>query len=978
MSKFRAASGALLLAWLLPTALLAQDAKEAAGTPKGLLKTLAGGKGLCVLLGQPEAGAAVALAQASGWLIYVQTPKAEDLEAARAAADAAGLLGRRIFVDRGGWARISLADNLADAVWAGADAQGAGGVAREELLRVLRPGGKAYLGTREVVKPDPKGLDDWTHPYHLGDNNPQSTDQVARAPYLTQFLAEPLFGSQPVVTVTAGGRVFKAFGHMYFKEYQKAVVNTLCAFNAYNGTPLWTRKLKAGFMLHRNTLVATPEVLYMADDESCKLLDAATGEVRGELVFPLEQAGGRVWKWMALENGVLYALLGGPELEAGVFAGQGHGGTGIGGWPWGMWPGYDFKGGEQAWGFGHTLLAVDPASKKILWRHREEERIDGRALCLKGGRLYFYCPGKGLTCLDARNGTQVWKSADAGLLGALGPDGQAQHFTTGFATSAYLKCGDGVLVFSGPQRPNLLAVSAADGKLLWQKKDGNFQTVIQRGILYAAGTTESFKLDPRTGNVLAKFTGRQNCTRATGSVDSIFFRGAGTVRWDTTTDTCQHLTPMRPDCHGGVIVSNGLLYWGPWICGCPLTLFGLDCLGPAGNLEVTAKPGDAARFESGAAPVKPLESGPLDWPAYRANPQADGVTKAKPPARPALAWEFKPPHPFQATAPVAAGGMVWLAGSDGAVRALNAADGKERWKAYTGAEIFFPPALWNGRAYVGSNDGRVYAYEAATGRPLWSFRAGPAERKIPVFGALYSTWPVAGGVVVEEGVLYAAAGIAHFDGTHVAALDALTGKVRWHNGTSGSLHATLKNGVSLSGNLSLSNGKLQFNGGNVYPEAAYDAATGRCLAQPQGVKASQRSILFPRQLWEPLTAWERAVPGGRIRLQSGAVGFVPALAGPADPAKQKAAPPAWSKGLFHEYRGIVAAGEAVLVLGGSKDSAAGGMRFSIAALNLQDGAPLWNYALPAPAAYWGLALDGQGRLFVTLDDGRVLCLADAR
>ncbi|MHC4403754.1 MAG: hypothetical protein ACYTG0_29200, partial [Planctomycetota bacterium] len=75
-------------------------------------------------------------------------------------------------------------------------------------------------------------------------------------------------------------------------------------------------------------------------------------------------------------------------------------------------------------------------------------------------------------------------------------------------------------------------------------------------------------------------------------------------------------------------------------------------------------------------------------------------------------------------------------------------------KAYTGGEIHFPPVIWNGRAYVGSNDGRVYAFEAKAGRLLWQFRLAPCERKTMVYERLASTWPVAAGVVVEDGVLY--------------------------------------------------------------------------------------------------------------------------------------------------------------------------------------------------------------------------------
>ena len=48
----------------------------------------------------------------------------------------------------------------------------------------------AFIGSRKLVKPVPDGIDEWTHPYHGPDNNPQSNDKVIVAPYLTQYLAE--------------------------------------------------------------------------------------------------------------------------------------------------------------------------------------------------------------------------------------------------------------------------------------------------------------------------------------------------------------------------------------------------------------------------------------------------------------------------------------------------------------------------------------------------------------------------------------------------------------------------------------------------------------------------------------------------------------------------------------------------------------------------------------------------------------------
>ena len=71
------------------------------------------------------------------------------------------------------------------------------------------------------------------------------------------------------------------------------------------------------------------------------------------------------------------------------------------------------------------------------------------------------------------------------------------------------------------------------------------------------------------GDVLAKFTQRRACTRATGTIDSVFFRASGgTVRVETATNSAKHIAPMRPPCQDGVIISDGHLYWGPWMCGC--------------------------------------------------------------------------------------------------------------------------------------------------------------------------------------------------------------------------------------------------------------------------------------------------------------------------------------------------------------------------------------------------------------------------
>ncbi|MEO1994319.1 MAG: hypothetical protein ABGZ17_03490, partial [Planctomycetaceae bacterium] len=166
-----------------------------------------------------------------------------------------------------------------------------------------------------MTKPVPEGMDEWSHPYHGPDNNPQSTDQFVRGRFRTQFISDPKFSPMPEQTVVAGGRIFKAMGHIAHKTNQNEMLNSLLCINAYNGTILWKRPLSPGFMIHRNTMIATSDALFMGDHESCKVIDAQTGKVRREITIPEKLTDGPVWKWMGLQGDVLYALVGNPEVK---------------------------------------------------------------------------------------------------------------------------------------------------------------------------------------------------------------------------------------------------------------------------------------------------------------------------------------------------------------------------------------------------------------------------------------------------------------------------------------------------------------------------------------------------------------------------------------------------------------------------------------------------------------------------------------
>ncbi len=938
---FKKAMGVVALAAISAAAALAAERPSVAD----VLGKLGVRRGICAVAGDKGCDLAIELAKGSELTLFVQLASYDEMQAAARAADAAGLLGSRIFVAAVKPPRMGLVDNVADAVVVlGESAEPA------EALRVLRPEGKALLGEVVASKRFPQGIDDWSHHFHGPDNNPQSLDKVARAPFLTQFVAEPRYAPAPQQVVASAGRIFMAFGHIAWHEREEDVLDTLMAANAYNGTLLWKRPLPSGFMVDRSTMIATPGTLYVADDKGCKLLDPATGEVRDEITVPAELSDGTFWKWMAMEDGVLYALVGKAEPPDPVarWRSTRHG------WPWNaISKGYNDR--ELPWGFAKTVLALDPKTKKVLWHRQEDPPIDSRATCLKGGRLYICNYGNYLACLDARTGKDIWRRTaekDPDLFKAIGPYRPGQGYIEGWRTQAYLKCTDKALYFVGPQVPWVSAISAADGRYLWKHDARDLHMVIRDDGLYVIAAQnkpkDTKKLDPLTGQVLAEYdTRRRACTRATGSADGIFFRAhEGSGRLDCAAGKTQWISPMRPSCHVGVIIANGLATWIPWACDCNLQTFGLIALGPAGDFAFDAKATEDERLERRIATLsEPLAAQPGDWPTYRANNARTATTEAEIPKAVHTLWDEG--LNCLPTAPVVVNGVAFIGDDRGGVRALDLAAEKLRWMAYTGGAVLYPPTVAEGRAFVGSADGYAYAFDAATGKLLWRFRAAPAERRIPVYGALQSTWPVASGVLVEGRTAYFAAGMHDFDGTHVYALDADTGAIKWQNSSCGHLDPFSRRGVACQGELLLSQGTLYLASGNYVSPAAFDAQTGQCRNTP------------------PPTMGTTAVRGRELALAGNAV--------------RVSGQPLYSKPGYIVFDGscqwqpmVVTAKNGRLLLAPRKTD--GGEMWALVA-QAADGSEHWARPLPGEPVRWGIALDGQGRIVVTLRNGQLLCLA---
>ncbi|MCX4575724.1 serine/threonine-protein kinase [Streptomyces sp. NBC_01571] len=145
-------------------------------------------------------------------------------------------------------------------------------------------------------------------------------------------------------------------------------------------------------------------------------------------------------------------------------------------------------------------------------------------------------------------------------------------------------------------------------------------------------------------------------------------------------------------------------------------------------------------------------------------------------------WHFEAPAVFLCPptfvpGPAVAGGGVYLADYLGTVYALDATDGRDRWRIATEARASIEPVLVAaGHVHVGSGKG-LYTLDAVTGTPKWRFQAGG---------------DIVGAPAVAEGRI-------HFGSTDhlLYTLKADDGRLRWKLATGGEITGApvVKDGV---------------------------------------------------------------------------------------------------------------------------------------------------------------------------------------
>ena len=194
-----------------------------------------------------------------------------------------------------------------------------------------------------------------------------------------------------------------------------------------------------------------------------------------------------------------------------------------------------------------------------------------------------------------------------------------------------------------------------------------------------------------------------------------------------------------------------------------------------------------------------------DWPTARGDAGRTGTTASGPIGPLFPAWTIRTPAPAPAwtgeargslwqnlakpltpraaddlaPVPILVKDVVLFATTHDEVRCVERTHGRTRWRYHCGGPVRYAPTAAGDSVIVGSDDGLIHALDLQTGARHWTTRIGPDSPLIAGNGRLISPCPVRTGLVVQDGVVYAAAGLFPIEGAYLAAIDAGDGHLLW-------------------------------------------------------------------------------------------------------------------------------------------------------------------------------------------------------
>lgn len=751
--------------------------------------------GLIVHLGCGDGKLTAALHAGDSYLVQGLDENPTNVDKARSHIQSLGL-GGRVSVAQFNGSRLPYVDNLVNLVVA----EDLGKVGMDEVFRVLRPNGVAFVksgGTwTKSVKPRPNNIDEWTHYLHDAGGNAVAHDTVVGPPRHMQWLAAPAH-SRLHHTLASISSVVSSEGRIFYIMDESTPASMfvpskwwLVARDAYNGLVLWNRPIESwasqfqsfssGPVQLPRRLVAVGDRIYTTPGLNAPIeaLSATTGTT------VKTYAGTEGTQEILCHEGILLVVLGDLRIP-----------------PSAAKPPKEIKLVNHLHGqSAKAIAAIRADTGALLWKNSAPAGAEFLPMTLAAaGQRVFFQDAEAICCVDLQSGHQRWRYPRL-----------KTYYASGVAPTlvAYQD-----LVFSAilttkriarGNLGNMVALSADTGKRLWSCEftsgiSSPGDLFVANGLVWTAtefknvNSPAKFSVgrDPWTGEVKKRLSATDMVTAGhhdrcyrNKATDRFLVTGArGTEFWDLIGDNSSRNNWVRGCCQYGVMPCNGLLYAPPHACGCYMeaVLNGFWALAP----ERPAAPRDDAEVRLQKGPAYGSNSQSLipnpsayDWPTLRHDPLRSGSATVAAPAKLADVWHAR--LGGRLSAPVVAGGLVLVCDIDaGRVIALEADSGKMRWTYFAGGRVDSPPTIHHGLALFGSADGWVYALRAADGVLAWRFHAAPEELYAVAYDRLESVWPVHGSVLVDGGVAYCAAGRNTYldGGIALYALDPATGTI---------------------------------------------------------------------------------------------------------------------------------------------------------------------------------------------------------
>ncbi|HUT32895.1 MAG TPA: PQQ-binding-like beta-propeller repeat protein [Planctomycetota bacterium] len=1023
----------MILSAMAATAIAGSALPPEAQRAKQILDATGVRGGLLVHVGCGDGRLTAALHAGPSYLVQGLDTDARAVRQAREHVQKLGVYGP-VSVELFDGKRLPYAENLVNLVVA----EDLGGVATEEAMRVLAPGGTLYArqGGRwtKSVKPHPQNTDEWTHYLHDASGNAVAHDDVVGPPGRVQWIAEPrhMRSHEHIpgiyALVSTGGRIFYILDEAPTQSLRRLPQWHVVARDAYNGVLLWKRPFSPWFphivnwgatppQLERR-LVAVGGRVYVTLGLHAPLsaLDAATGELlktydetqgteeilchKGTLLLAVrsvtKERVAQLEKWRRLvvqDKSPVYVRESAEPLVKELRSTEAK--------------------AEVA------VVALDVASGRLLWKKPVSDGwFRPNTLSAVGDRA-FYQRGGEVCCLDLKTGGELWSASSPPMR---------------VASDRAVVCANDETV---------TALSVETGKPLWtqpatlcQLRDafvingslwlGGFKPLEEKPKAKAAknrgpvwGPYFVTQQDLATGKVLKHIDpenpGHHHRCWSNKATDRYILGGRRGVEFiNLQTGDVLWNSWVRGVCRYGVMPCNGLLYAPPHACGCYIAakLSGFHALAPA-----------SAESSTGEAAGPPLEQGPAyeavgrgqsavgseeEWPTYRHDAQRSGSTRAAVPAALHCTWQAD--LGGRLSSPTVAEGKVFVAAVDEhRVCALNAGSGQPAWQFTAGARVDSPPTIHGGSAIFGCRDGHAYSVRASDGALAWRLRAARDSRRVVVCGQLESPSPLFGSILVQDGAAYLTAGrSSYLDGgidlcrvqpetgrilstTPIYSPDPKTGRQPKHYGpcnmpgtladilTSDDRHVYLRDMVFDPRGAVQPKGNphlLTLTGflDDTWPHRSYWIFGTQC-SLATGCSGRDRSLVYGRLL----------VFDGPMVYGYGRRGIHWSNQLEDGPyrlfaLKQGEAKEQWAKPLAIQVRAMVLAGKVLFIAGPAADAAGGpsargeGRGALLLSVAASDGAELARCPLDSPPVLDGMAAAG-GRLFLSLENGRVVCMA---